>query len=120
LEQIVNTISSDEDRLLKVMMEEELGLFLHHVNHPLFVGLWNGAAALCGGLIFGLPLVFLRGDAAHYWAALGGTAILGTISYAAARATRRQFMEFFGVGLIMAIVAGGAVFFISEWFAQWL
>ncbi|MEE9293467.1 MAG: VIT1/CCC1 transporter family protein, partial [Phycisphaerae bacterium] len=38
LTQIADTLCADDDRLLKVMMEEELGLFIQYINHPLLVG----------------------------------------------------------------------------------
>lgn len=118
LEQIVDTLSADDDRLLKVMMEEELGLSLYHVNHPLIVGLWNFAAALAAGLALALPMALMSPNAAHWWMPLGGLLLLGGISVVSARATGRSMIEFFAVGVVMAVVTGGVTYALSKWFAQ--
>jgi len=54
LDRAVDTICSDEDRLLKVMLEEELGIFFEQRNHPVFTGLVTGAASLASGLTIAL------------------------------------------------------------------
>ncbi len=118
LEQIVDTLSADDDRLLKVMMEEELGLSLYHVNHPLIVGLWNFAGAVLGGLALALPVALMPPDSAHWSMPLGGLMLLGVISIVSARATGRSMIEFFAVGVVMAVVTGGVTYALSQWFAQ--
>jgi VIT1/CCC1 family predicted Fe2+/Mn2+ transporter len=118
LEQIVDTLSADDDRLLKVMMEEELGLSLYHVNHPLIVGLWNFGGAVLAGLALALPTALMFPDSAHWWIPLGGLGLLGVISIVSARATGRSMIEFFAVGVVMAVVTGGVAYALSQWFAQ--
>ena len=120
LAQIVDTLSADDDRLLKVMMEEELGLSLYHVNHPLIVGLWNFAGALTAGLALALPTALMPSDSAHWWMPVGGCLLLGAVSWVSARATGRSMIEFFTVGLIMALVTGGVTYALSQWFAQFV
>lgn len=117
LEQIIDTLCADDDRLLKVMMEEELGLSLHHVHHPIVVGLWNSAAAAVAGLLLALPLLYLSPDIAHVWMPCGGAVLLAIISVLAACATRRSFLEFFAASVVMAVVTGGVVYFLAQWFA---
>lgn len=117
LSQIVDTLSADDDRLLKVMMEEELGLSMHHMQHPLIVGLSNFAGALVAGLIISVPLLWLAGDAERGWVVGGGAMLLAVVSILSGRATRRSAIEFFTVGLIMAVVTGGVVFFLAQWLA---
>ncbi len=118
LTQIVDTLSADDDRLLKVMMEEELGLSLYHVNHPLIVGIWNFFGVLISGLALALPAALMAPDSAHWWMPLGGCLLLGVVSWISARATGRGMIEFFSVGLIMAVVTGGVAYALSLWFAQ--
>ena len=120
LEQIVDTLSADDDRLLKVMMEEELGLSLYHVNHPLIVGLWNFAGAVLAGLALALPTALMSSDSAHWWMPLGGLVLLGVISIVSARSTGRSMIEFFAVGVVMAVVTGGVTYALSQWFAQFV
>jgi len=118
LEQIVDTLSADDDRLLKVMMEEELGLSLYHVNHPLIVGLWNFGGALLSGLALALPTALMPSNSAHWWMPVGGCLLLGVVSWISARATGRSMIEFFAVGVVMAVVTGGVTYALSQWFAQ--
>lgn len=120
LGQIVDTLSADDDRLLKVMMEEELGLSMHHVQHPLIVGLWNFAAAVAAGLMLALPVVWLTSDWARVWVPTGGLVLLLAVSILAARATGRAALEFFTVGALMAAVTGGVVYFLAQWFVGFL
>jgi hypothetical protein len=97
------------------MMEEELGLSLQHINHPLLVGVWNGGPALLSGLALALPLCWFSPSNAALWANLGGIALLAFLSFLASLFARRRIREFFFVSLIIAIIAGGAVHFLSQW-----
>lgn len=117
LGQIVDTLASDEDRLLKVMMEEELGLSMYHMNHPLVVGVWNFSAALAAGLVLALPVSFIAGESVYWWMPIGGTILLMLLSIIASRATRRSIAEFFTVGMVMAVVTGGVVYLLAQWMA---
>lgn len=47
LEKVVDVLMADDDRLLKVMLEEELGLSLESMDHPIK----HGVGALLGGLL---------------------------------------------------------------------
>lgn len=117
LDQVVDTIVADDDRLLKVMMEEELGLTMYHVNHPLTVGAWNFGAALVAGLALAVPVALSSPAFARVWMPGGGTACLAIVSIVAARATGRNVIEFFAVGMLMAVVTGGVVYALSLWLA---
>jgi vacuolar iron transporter family protein len=46
LEEVVDVLMADGDRLLRVMLEEELGLFLQVYEHPLKQGVGAGVGAL--------------------------------------------------------------------------
>lgn len=71
LEAIVDTISNDEERLLKVMLEEELGIFFEQRNHPLVTGLFTAVASLAGGV-----LIALAAASGHATTAIVTTAIV--------------------------------------------
>jgi len=120
LTQVVDTLCADDDRLLKVMMEEELGLSLYHVNHPLVVGLWNFAAALLAGLVLSLPAALGGELFSHYWIPSAGAGALGVVSLVSAKATGRSMFEFFAVGVIMAIVTGGVAYSLAQLFSTTL
>lgn len=117
LSEIVRTLSADDDRLLKVMMEEELGLSMFHVNHPLLVGAWNFVGALAGGLGLVWPLVWISPEAAHVWIPVGGATLLGVVSVLSAKASHRSPLEYFTVSLIMAGVTSGVVYLLAKGFA---
>ncbi len=117
LEQVVDTISEDDDRLLKVMMEEELGLSMHHMNHPLIVGLWSFVTALAAGLALSLPPLWLTASGAAVWMPVGGAILLAVIAFVVTGAVVEGALEFFAVGLLMASITGGVVYFLSQWFA---
>lgn len=63
LEDVLDVLMADGDRLLKVMIEEELGLSLENVEHPLKQGL--GAAI--GGFIAASFII----SALYFWQSLG-------------------------------------------------
>lgn len=117
LGQIVDTLAADDDRLLKVMMEEELGLSMYHINHPLIVGMWNFAGALAAGLVLALPASMLEPQQVRWWMPIGGGVVLLVVSIIAAQVTRRGILEFFAVGTVMAAVTGGVVYFLARWLA---
>lgn len=53
LKEVVDTLMADDNRLLQVMMEEEMGLTLRTYEHPLKLGLYAGLSAfLTTGLLF--------------------------------------------------------------------
>lgn len=120
LGQIVDTLCSDDDRLLKVMMEEELGLLMYHVPHPVVVGLWNFGGSLVAGLTLAWPLAYLTAPASHLWMPIGGVVLLAIIAVAAAKATQRRAIEFFATGVVTAAITGGVVYFLSQWFSGFL
>lgn len=71
LEQVVEVLMADDDRLLRVMLEEELGMSLAMHEHPLKQGLGAGGGALvAGGLFAGTVLI------GGLWSALSVSALL--------------------------------------------
>lgn len=117
LTQVVDVLCADEDRLLKIMMEEELGLFMYHVNHPLLVGVWNFGAALVAGLLLSLPTIWLDTAGMHYWVPMTTTVGLAGLSLASARIAQDSFVEFAAFNLITAVITGGTVYFLTRWLA---
>ena len=51
LEDVIDVLMADDERLLKVMMEEEMGLNLEHYEHPLKIGLGSAVGALLTGVL---------------------------------------------------------------------
>lgn len=117
LTQIVDTLTSDEDRLLKLMLEEELGLSTEHMNHPLVVGLWNFLGAFLAGGMLALPLIWLSPQESRVWMPAGGILLMGVVSVVSSRATRRSVVELFATGVVMATITGGVAYLLSQWLA---
>jgi VIT1/CCC1 family predicted Fe2+/Mn2+ transporter len=117
LSQIVEVLSADDDRLLKVMMEEELGLLMHHMHHPLIVGMWNLAGAAAVGLILTVPLVWLGAETGRWWMMISGVMLLAVVAVASSRVTGRRMLEPFAASVVMAVVTGGVVYFLAQWLA---
>ncbi|MFN4173932.1 MAG: VIT1/CCC1 transporter family protein, partial [Parachlamydiaceae bacterium] len=61
LEQVVDVLMADESRLLKVMVEEEMGITLQNVEHPLKQGFFSflGAIASLLAVILTLNVSYL-------------------------------------------------------------
>lgn len=118
LTQVVETITADDDRLLKVMMEEELGLSIYHVNHPLLVGIWHFLATAIPALILAAPLLWIPTGWQLTWVAGGAVVMLAVLAVLAARATRRQFVEILAVGLYMGATTCGVSYFLARWLLE--
>lgn len=89
LDRVVDVLMADENRLLKVMLEEELGLRLGSCEHPLKMGLASGFGSFFASLIilpfffFGSPILF----------AVAGFFVLGTASLIAARYEKNDLLS---------------------------
>lgn len=57
LEEVLDVLMADNDRLLKVMVEEELGLSLGSSEHPLVQGLGAGIGVFLSSTLCLLPLI---------------------------------------------------------------
>lgn len=58
LDRVVEVLMADDDRLLRVMLEEELGLPLGICDHPMIQGLGSLAGAFIAGAVFFFALNF--------------------------------------------------------------
>lgn len=108
LERIVAHITSNRDIWLKVMMEEELGLFPAHETRPIVSALYVGVSFALGALVPLLPYFFLPPLVALAVAAGLTMATLFGIGAAKAQLTRRHWatsgLEIMGFGLLAAVV----------------
>ncbi|HUU85988.1 MAG TPA: VIT1/CCC1 transporter family protein [Phycisphaerae bacterium] len=114
LDQITDTICADDDRLLKVMMEEELGFFIHRFNHPAMVGLWHAGGSLVGALALAVPLCFVDIATAPLWMIAGTTVLLAAIALIRG-SPKGQFVPMFATSIILGGVTGGLVHFLAGW-----
>lgn len=110
LDSIIDTLCSDDDRLLRVMMEEEMGIFFEQWNHPAVIGAITGAASIVGGLVVAGAAMFSAG-----WAPIAAaTAILALAAMIRTGWTRAETVESFARWAVVAGVVGGVAFFLSR------
>ena len=109
LDEVVTVMMADDNRLLNIMLEEEMGLALEVYEHPLKqslgagVGVAIAAALFVGGYFFFSPLV--------------GTAL--TIIIAAitvAKLERNRRLEALIWNLSLVAFVGGATYFLKQLF----
>lgn len=115
LEQVVDTLCADDDRLLKVMMEEELGLQIHHMHHPIIVGLIHGGGTLLGAVTLAAVANTVPPGEPTAWLLGVAGAIVGTLAAINARFTRLAVVPAVTTWLVMAGAAGGVVYFLADW-----
>jgi vacuolar iron transporter family protein len=113
LTQITDVLCADDDRLLKVMMEEELGLFIQHMNHPLLVGTWNTIGALIGTMPVAIVAGAMPDASATIWVPATALGLLVATSIRNARATQRSAVEIASVWIGLGVVAGGVTYFVA-------
>ena len=114
LSQITDVLCADDDRLLKVMMEEELGLFIQHVNHPLLVGLWNAAGAAVGALWLAIPVCFQEPGGTLVWMPAASAAMLTAVAVATGKLTGRPVVPIVATWWFAAGVTGGVTYFLAD------
>ncbi|MCP4247901.1 MAG: hypothetical protein GY778_12705 [bacterium] len=117
LDQVVDTLCADDDRLLKVMMEEELGLFIHRLSHPVLVGLYHAGGSLAGALLLAVPLCWMETAAARWWLPIAGSVLLGGLALIGGRA-RQRAVPIFASWVIIGGITGGVVHFLSRLLAE--
>jgi hypothetical protein len=112
LERIVDTLMADDDRLLKVMLEEELGIFLEQQSHPVVIGILTGGAAAAGGLAMALA-----GMAEAWWVVASAEAVLLVgVSLVRTGTPGREAVESAARWWIAAGAIGGMAYFLGELF----
>lgn len=110
LDDVIGVLMSDGDRLLKVMVEEELGLSLENVEHPLQQGFGSalGVILAASACLLGLWFFGNLGLLVLSLLSIGIAAIL-TASFA-----RNRKIPAIVWNLAFGIVAYGVVFFILK------
>ncbi len=108
LDRIVAHITSNRDVWLKVMMEEELGLFPEHDTKPAVSAAYVGVSFALGSVVPLLPYFFLPPLIALIVAVVLAAGTLFGIGAAKARLTRRHWLgsgvEIMAFGLLAAAV----------------
>lgn len=110
LEEAIDVLMADDNRLLKVMLEEELGLSLESYEHPLK----QAAGALVGvvgaALIMSLALFFLP-----WWGTLACSAlVIGLSAGSSAQLERNRPLPSIVWNLAVAALATGVAYFTAQ------
>ena len=110
LEEVVDVLMADEDRLLKIMIEEEMGLSLQNIEHPLKLGICAFFAALATGTLSlgALLLSFSWG------VPLAALFIIGASSWITASKADNRTIHAVVWSIGIAILAWGATAFLGE------
>ena len=99
LDNVVDVLMADQERLLRIMLQEEMGLHLEERVHPLIQGL-SAAAGTCASLVL-LPFAYWL--PVSYTVAVG-VAIVSGVGLFMARATgERGCSAFVWNGMIAAV-----------------
>lgn len=110
LEEVVDVLMADDDRLLKVMLEEELGLTLAVYQHPLKQALGAALGALLGGafLIIGNLLY-------PFYGLLGaGVLVIGIASTLSAKLENNRPLPAFIWNVAVGFLVVSAVYFLHK------
>lgn len=109
LDDVVLTLASDDNRLLRVMLEEEMGLTLEVYEHPLKQAF--GAAA---GVISGAALTLL-GSLAGFWCLFLAIALVcGASAFLMAYLEKNRIMETVVWNLALVGFGLGAIYFLKS------
>jgi VIT1/CCC1 family predicted Fe2+/Mn2+ transporter len=117
LSEVVDVLCADDDRLLKVMMEEELGLFVQEGHHPVLVGAANAAIALAASLVLALPTLLLSDRSTDRWLPLGGAVLVAGLAVLMARFTGQPTVPLAARWVGLGGVSVGMVHFLGQWIA---
>jgi vacuolar iron transporter family protein len=114
LEDVLDVLMADNERLLKVMVEEELGLSLATTEHPLKQGLGAffgvvAAALLCLSCLFAWPA---------YGIFFGAAVTIIMASAFTAYMAQNEIIPAIIWNLGLAFLAVGTIFFLLEWYQQ--
>lgn len=110
LDQVIDVLMADDNRLLKIMLEEELGLTLESLEHPLKQALGAGIGVLLAGSL-SIVCFHLFGVTCLRICA---TFILGIATYISAKTERNPPLNVILWTLALAILAFGFSYFLEE------
>lgn len=111
LDDVVNVLMADGDRLLRVMVEEELGLSLEKTEHPLKQSLGAFAGAILSALVC---LIFVA-LSPLYGIAVGSFILAGITSAYAAQQIGNQYIPAVVWTMGLFALSAGALFFLMQY-----
>ena len=110
LEESIDILMADDNRLLQIMLQEELGLSLESYEHPLKQALGAGAGVIASSLIMSIGLFLLPS-----WGVLLTAALtIGASAVAVAHFERNKPLPALIWNLANAALAASAAFFAAQ------
>jgi hypothetical protein len=108
LEEVVDVLMADDNRLLRVMLEEELGLTLEAYEHPLK----QAAGALCGVLTSSVICLFGLWALPSFGMLLSAPIVIIAATLLSTRLERNRSWSTVIWNLAIAALTAGAVYFL--------
>ncbi len=107
LEDVLGVLMADGDRLLRVMVEEELGLSLENVEHPLKQGVGAGFGALIASI-----LLLFSMSSGLFWASIAtALVIVGTAAAILASYSQNRLIPAITWNIALGLLAFGLTYF---------
>ena len=117
LKQVVNKITSDKKLWLKVMMEEELGLFGDDFENPYKIALITGISFIFGALIPIAPYLFISNvSSGLLYSAIASILGLFIVGSAKTMITKKNWLKSGFEMVMVGVLAAGAAYFIGGLF----
>ena len=112
LTQVVDTLCADDDRLLKVMMHEELGLATEQLHHPVTVGLVTAIVSLVAAIVVALSACVLSTTTQVWATPATAAACIVMLAWVRSRLAGHDFIDAVTSWLITATVTAGTGYFL--------
>lgn len=110
LDEVVEVLLSDDNRLLQVMLEEELGLSLETYEHPLKQAAGAGLGVILASSVIAMGLFILP-----VWGALASAAaIIATAAGTIAHLEKNRLLPAIIWNLAVAALSGGCAYFLGQ------
>lgn len=110
LEQVINVLMADDNRLLRVMLEEELGLTLEIHEHPLKQAMGAGLGALGMGLLALLGLWIAHEQGLFVLTSIG----IGSAAYFSAKLEKNRPLPAVVWNIALSLLCSGFSLFLSR------
>jgi hypothetical protein len=109
LEEVIDVMMADDNRLLRIMLEEELGLSLEAYEHPLKQSLGAGIGTLAASCVLLLAFFFLP----PYGPIFAAAAVIALSAWLTTKLERSRFLSQLVWSLAVAFFSFGIIYFMS-------
>ena len=114
LGQVVDTLCADDERLLKVMMHEELGLATEQLEHPVTVGVITTVTALGSAAVVTAAVGWLPPAAQAIGVPAVASIWITVLAWLRSQLTDHDVVDLMASWLLAATVVVGTVYFLAR------